>query len=104
LQTLAPPSIASANTGELRSASIESPLVADAVAYNLLVIGEAAKSLGVEIRAANPGVPWSDIAGIRDLFLHEYLGVDAAIVKQTVRKDLAALDTAVRDLRAKVDR
>ena len=88
----------------MRSASVDSTLLADAVAYNLLVIGEAVKSLSAEIRDADPDVPWSDVAGMRDLLAHEYFRVDAAIVEQTVRKDLAALDTAITDLRAKVDR
>jgi uncharacterized protein with HEPN domain len=86
--------------GDLQSASIDSQLVADAVVYNLLVIGEAVKSLDDSIRDADSSIPWSDIAGMRDLLTHEYFRVDAAIVERTVRRDLPALDRAVARLRS----
>jgi uncharacterized protein with HEPN domain len=86
--------------GDLQSASIDSQLVADAVVYNLLVIGEAVKSLDDSIRNAESSIRWSDIAGMRDLLAHEYFRVDAAIVERTVRRDLPALDRAVARLRS----
>ena len=82
--------------GDLESASIDSPIVADAVVYNLLVIGEAVKDLGEDVRAKEPTIPWSDIAGMRDLLTHEYFRVDPRIVERTVRKDVVELDRAVR--------
>jgi uncharacterized protein with HEPN domain len=45
-------------------------------------------------------IPWSDIAGMRDLLTHEYFRVDAAIVARTVRRDLPALQRAVARLRS----
>lgn len=84
--------------GDLESASIDSPIVADAVVYNLLVIGEAVKNLGEDVRAKEPTIPWSDIAGMRDLLTHEYFRVDPRIVERTVRKDVVELDRGVRGL------
>ena len=84
--------------GDLESASIDSPMVADAVVYILLVIGEAVKDLGEDVRAKEPMIPWSDIAGMRDLLTHEYFRVDPRIVERTVRKDVVELDRAVRGL------
>jgi uncharacterized protein with HEPN domain len=84
--------------GELESASIDSPVVADAVVYNLLVVGEAVKALGEDVRARDPQIPWSDIAGMRDLLAHEYFRVDPRIVERTVRKNLVELDRAVARL------
>ena len=69
--------------------------MADAVVYNLLVIGEAVKALDAGVRDAHPEVPWADIAGMRDLLAHEYFRVAAGIVEQTVRRDLAPLERAV---------
>jgi uncharacterized protein with HEPN domain len=64
------------------------------------VIGEAVKNLGEDVRAGDAKIPWSDIAGMRDLLAHEYFRVDPAIVERTVRKDLPALDRAVTRLRS----
>jgi uncharacterized protein with HEPN domain len=86
--------------GDLERASIDSPVVADAVVYNLLVIGEVVKHLGEDVRAKEAAVPWSDIVGMRDLLAHEYFRVDAGIVERTVRTNLVDLDRAVARLRS----
>ena len=44
----------------------------DAILYNLVILGEAVKGLGEEIRAQEPEIPWRQIAGLRDLLSHEY--------------------------------
>ena len=51
-----------------------------AVLYDLAVIGEAAKGVSEETRARLPDVPWSDMAGMRDVVVHQYFGIDAALV------------------------
>lgn len=56
----------------------------DAVVRNLEVIGEAAGELSVELKAANPEVPWGKIAGMRNRLIHGYLTVDQDIVWSTV--------------------
>ena len=43
-------------------------------------ITEAAKGVSEETRARLPDVPWSDMAGMRDVVVHQYFGIDAALV------------------------
>lgn len=70
----------------------------DAVVRNLEVIGEAAKNL-IAVQADLPGdIPWTDIAGMRNLLIHEYFGVDAAIVWHTATGDVPALRSKLRPL------
>jgi len=64
------------------------------------VIGEAVKNLDEDVRRKAQSIPWSDIAGMRDLLAHEYFRVDPTIVERTVRKDLPALNRAVARLRS----
>ena len=47
-----------------------------AVIHQLLIIGEATKQLSSGFRDANPGVPWSEMARMRDLLIHTYHKVD----------------------------
>lgn len=56
----------------------------DAVINRLLVIGEATKLVSPEIRDQYPEVPWNDMAGMRDILIHKYHGIDLDIVWETV--------------------
>ena len=58
----------------------EDLLVQDGVLRNLAFIGEAVKKLPAEIREATPQVAWRKIAGLRDVLIHEYAGIDLGIV------------------------
>ena len=63
----------------------------DAVIRNLIIVGEAAKHVPEDVVSAHPEIPWSDMAGMRDVVAHEYFGVDLDIVWETVTKDLLPL-------------
>ncbi len=52
----------------------------DAVIRNLEIIGEAVKRLSPSLTNAHPGVPWRQIAGMRDKLVHDYFGVDLDLV------------------------
>ncbi len=67
----------------------------DAVVRNLEVIGEAAKHLPDDARKRAPGINWKKIAGLRDILIHEYFGIDGEIVWDVVQHKLPTLETAV---------
>ena len=63
----------------------------DAVVRNLEVIGEAVKALTSTLHAEHPHVPWRRIAGMRDRLIHQYFGIDLALVWDVVERDLPEL-------------
>jgi uncharacterized protein with HEPN domain len=79
-------------------AFLASRLIQDGVIRNLELIGEATKNLSAELRAANQEIPWRQIAGMRDVLIHDYLKVNLARVWRTVVSDLPPLQAAVNRL------
>jgi len=72
----------------------------DAVVRNLMVIGEAVKSVPDEIRSAHPEVAWKEFAGLRDILIHRYFGIDQEILWDIIQTKLPFLDQQVRELLA----
>lgn len=63
----------------------------DAVARNLEIIGEAANKVPQEVIERHSMVPWSKLAEIRHVLIHEYHAVDADILYRTAINDLPPL-------------
>ena len=63
----------------------------DAVIRQFEIIGEAAKNLSDDFRYRHSAIPWKDLAGFRDKLIHQYFGVDLAMVWQSVVDDVPML-------------
>jgi uncharacterized protein with HEPN domain len=59
-----------------------------AVMRALEVIGEAARQIPDDVRAANPEIPWREITAMRNKLMHEYFGANMKVVWRTVQEDL----------------
>ncbi len=67
----------------------------DAVVRNLEIIGEATKKLPEEVRSGHPDIDWRKIAGLRDILIHEYFGIDNEIIWDIVTNKLPGLEERV---------
>jgi uncharacterized protein with HEPN domain len=74
----------------------------DSVIRRLEVIGEAVKNLPPEVRKTYSDVPWKKIAGLRDVLIHEYFGVDLELTWQVVQNELPVLKKRIMEIRAKM--
>jgi uncharacterized protein with HEPN domain len=74
------------------------PMAQDAVKRNFEIIGEAAKRLSDAAKGRCPTIPWRDIAGFRDVLIHNYMGVNLLRVWNVIERNLPDLRRAVEDL------
>jgi uncharacterized protein with HEPN domain len=63
----------------------------DAVVWNLVVLGEAAKFIPEIVVQAYPQVPWPQIRGIRNRIVHGYDQINLTIIWNVVDVELPPL-------------
>jgi uncharacterized protein with HEPN domain len=68
---------------------LEDELTRYSVICALEIVGEAVKKVPSVVRLRNSDVPWKDMAGMRDRFIHGYFGVDNEVLWKDRPKEFA---------------
>ena len=77
---------------------MRSDLIQDAVIRNLEIIGEATKRVSQEIKEQHQEIPWRQMAGLRDVLIHDYMGISLKIVWNVVQNELPQLKIKIIEL------
>jgi len=59
------------------------------------IIGEASDHISEEIKTQFSEIEWSQIKGMRNIFVHEYFGIDSRLVWEIISQDLPDLKSKV---------
>lgn len=73
----------------------------DAVIRRIEIIGEAVKNIPGKIKDRYQDIAWKEIAGMRDILIHQYFGVDLELTWKAAKEDIGQLKT--RMLKIKED-
>lgn len=85
----------------------QSPLIQDAVARNIEIIGEAANHLAQmdpTFPARHPELPWPEMRGMRNKMIHGYFDVEWTTVWGTIKTDLPQLRLQIQALLTQIQR
>ncbi len=75
-----------------------SDLILSAVVRKFEIMGEAAKRIPDEIRQANPEILWKQMAGFRDVLIHDYDGLNLSILWVTITLHLPELEKQIKSI------
>lgn len=73
----------------------DSELMQGFVERKLEIIGEETKRIPDDFKKDHPNIPWKDMAGMRDILIHQYTEVDGDIVWKTIIQKIGPLKESI---------
>lgn len=78
-------------------------LIQNWILRHIQIIGEAARGVSADLKAAHLDVEWVKIAGMRNILVHDYFGINTALVWDTVVNDLPNLKIKIEHIMKLMD-
>jgi uncharacterized protein with HEPN domain len=70
----------------------------DAVIRRIEIIGEAVKNISQRTRETYSNIPWKEMAGMRDVVIHQYFGVTIGMIWRVATSDLILLKEKIKGI------
>jgi uncharacterized protein with HEPN domain len=77
---------------------LESHTLQDAVLRNLQTLSESTQRLSDKLKSAHPEIEWLRIAALRNVLVHDYLGIDLERIWEITQRDVPLLKKAILDM------
>lgn len=77
--------------GRSKERFLNSPVFRNACSMPLSQIGELAKHLSAEALTGMPSIPWRNVKGMRDFFVHEYHHMNIETIWEAATEDAPEL-------------
>jgi uncharacterized protein with HEPN domain len=73
-------------------------LVIDAIIRRFGIIGEATKHIPASFKIKYPKIAWKKMAGMRDILIHEYFGVNKEKLWIVIKENIPDLDNKMSEI------
>ncbi len=77
---------------------LENSMMKFACIKQMEIIGEATNHISEDVKVKFSTVEWRQIIGMRNVFVHEYFGVDSSIVWQIIIGDIPELKERIVEI------
>jgi uncharacterized protein with HEPN domain len=77
---------------------IENSMMRFACIKQLEIIGEASNHISEETKSKFSGIEWAQIVGMRNVFVHEYFGVDVNLVWEIIKSEIPDLKERITEI------
>lgn len=77
---------------------MENSMMRFACIKQMEIIGEASNQISDDTKNKFSTIEWSQIVGMRNVFVHEYFGVDSSLVWEIIRNDLPELKYKIEEI------
>lgn len=69
-----------------------------AIARSLAIIGEAVKKLPQDFKIKQHQIEWKKIAGLRDILIHDYFGINYKILWDIIQNQVPDLQKKIKQI------
>jgi uncharacterized protein with HEPN domain len=77
---------------------LENSMMRFACIKQMEIIGEASNHLSAELKSKFSEIEWAQIVGMRNVFAHEYFGIDTSLVWEIIKNDIPELSDKVEHI------
>lgn len=70
----------------------------DAVIRRFEIIGEAAKNISEKSKELYKDIPWREMAGMRDVIIHQYFGINMKMIWEVIMKDIPRIKSKLKKI------
>jgi uncharacterized protein with HEPN domain len=77
---------------------IENSMMRFACIKQMEIIGGAGNHISDETKSKFTSIEWTQIVGMRNVFVHEYFGIDATLVWEIIKNDIPDLKEKIKQI------
>jgi uncharacterized protein with HEPN domain len=82
---------------------IDNSMMRFACIKQMEIIGEASNHISDELKSKFTTIEWAQIVGMRNVFIHEYFGIDSSLVWEIIKNDIPELKEKIKTILASLD-